>query len=237
MDYLSQKNTLPKILTDINLETLKESVIIIYGGTSGIGKEIAKLAAEYKAKIFSYSRRTGNDIIFFNKIKQDLCNLKKIHGKIDYVINTAAILQKGAIIKRDITEIINEIETNYIGPVFITKFALEIGCKSILLFGSSSYSKGRENYSIYSSTKAAVVNFTQAIAKETSNMNINVIVPQRTNTPMRRKSFGIEPDESLLDPKIVAEISLKTLLTEITGAIIKIIKEKDKITPSIQIEF
>ena len=50
-------------------------------------------------------------------------------------------------------------------------------------------------YSIYSSTKVAVVNYAQEIIDEWADDGIlvNVINPQRTMIPMRLKPFGEEP--------------------------------------------
>ena len=52
--------------------------------------------------------------------------------------------------------------------------------------------------SVYSCTKAAVVNFTQALAEERSDLFVNAIIPQRINTPMRRKNF---PEENPKTPQ------------------------------------
>ena len=50
-------------------------------------------------------------------------------------------------------------------------------------------------YSIYSSTKIAVVNYAQEITDEWADdgIRVNVINPQRTTTPMRLRQFGEEP--------------------------------------------
>ena len=79
-------------------------------------------------------------------------------------------------------------------------------------------------YSIYSSTKAAIVNLVQALSEEWSaqSIRINCINPERTKTPMRRKSFGIEPDESLLKPETVAIASINTLVSDLTGEVIDV---------------
>ena len=72
---------------------------------------------------------------------------------------------------------------------------------SLLYFTSSSYTRGRSGYSLYSSAKAAVVNLTQALADEWSGdgVRVNCINPERTGTPMRTKAFGEEPAGSLLE--------------------------------------
>ena len=71
---------------------------------------------------------------------------------------------------------------------------------SLLLFTSSSYTRGRGGYSLYSSAKAAVVNLTQALADEwaADGVRVNCVNPERTGTPMRTKAFGEEPAGSLL---------------------------------------
>ncbi len=97
----------------------------------------------------------------------------------------------------------------------------------LLFYTSSSYTRGRAFYSMYSSTKAATVNFVQALAQEweKSEIRVNVINPQRTKTPMRIKNFGNEPDKTLLSAEKVAEVSIKTLLSNFTGQIIDVKKD------------
>ena len=95
---------------------------------------------------------------------------------------------------------------------------------SLIFYTSSSYTRGRALYSIYSSTKAAIVNLVQALAEEWENekIRINVINPERTATPMRFSNFGKEPEETLLKPEKVAEATLNTLLSDYTGQVIDV---------------
>ena len=82
-------------------------------------------------------------------------------------------------------------------------------------------------YSIYSSTKAAIVNLVQALSEEwfTFGIRINCINPERTKTPMRVKSFGSEPEESLLNPEVVAITSVNTLISTLTGEVVDVRRE------------
>ena len=79
-------------------------------------------------------------------------------------------------------------------------------------------------YSVYSSSKAAVVNFAQAMSEELyeNGIRINVMNPERTNTPMRRSNFGNEPLDTLLDSKTVAEEALRAVLLDITGQVVDV---------------
>ena len=98
---------------------------------------------------------------------------------------------------------------------------------SLLLFTSSSYTRGRSGYSLYSSAKAATVNLTQALADEWAGdgVRVNCINPERTATPMRAKAFGQEPADSLLESEVVARTSLDVLVSGLTGHVIDVRRE------------
>ena len=127
----------------------------------------------------------------------------------------------------NINDVRKDIEINYIGAINVAKASIPYLQKTmggILLFTSSSYTRGRALYSTYSSTKAGIVNLTQALAEELSSdkIKINVINPERTATPMRTKAFGKEPEDSLLSVEKAGKMSLKTLLSDLTGQVIDI---------------
>lgn len=214
-----------------SLDKIKDKVIVIFGGTSGIGKCIVDLAQQYGAKIHSASTRLGCDITKY----EDVCNfLEKVYkenNKIDYIINSAGILKMGKLLDREIDDIRKDIEINYVGSINVAKASIPYLKETkggLLLFASSSYTRGRALYSTYSSTKAGIVNLAQALAEEltSDNIKINVINPERTATPMRFKAFGQEPEGSLLQPEIVAEASLKTLLSDLTGQVIDVRRDR-----------
>lgn len=94
----------------------------------------------------------------------------------------------------------------------------------LLLYTSSSYTRGRADYSLYSSTKAAVVNLTQALADEWAcqGVRVNCVNPERTATPMRLRAFGDEPAGTLLSPAAVARTSLDVLLSRLTGQVVDV---------------
>ena len=68
------------------------------------------------------------------------------------------------------------------------------------------------------------MNFVQAIAEEwqPDGIRVNCIDPERTRTPMREKNFGIEPEGSLLESRVVAEETLKCLLSDYTGQVVDV---------------
>ncbi|MDM7229704.1 bifunctional cytidylyltransferase/SDR family oxidoreductase [Escherichia coli] len=217
--------------TGDNLDYIKDKNIIIFGGNSGIGLEIKKAAILLGANVEIASRSFNNvDIVDIECVKNYLAQMEKKLGCIDYIINTAGVLIKKPIDMLTNEEVHTLININFIGAVNIAMASKQYLKKSsgmLLNFTSSSYTRGRSYYALYSSSKAAIVNFTQAIAEEWSseNIKVNCINPERTATPMRTINFGIEPAELLLDPRDVALTSLKVLGADRTGLIIDVRKD------------
>lgn len=229
LDKLLQIKT-SKILND-NIETslskLTDKVIVIIGGNSGIGKCMNEIATKYNANVIVGSRINKVDITSHHSIKMFLKEVNSKYGRIDCIVNTAAILNKKSLNNMKIKEINELIRTNYFGVANLALLSfpyLKATKGQLLNFTSSSYTYGRASYSIYSSTKAAVVNFTQAIADEWNSYDIkvNCINPERTKTAMRENAFGKEESQTLLDPSIVAFKSLLVLVSNETGIIFDI---------------
>ena len=213
------------------LDGIRDKVIAVFGGTSGIGQCICDLAQECGAKVYPASTRNGCDITSYESVCEFLEKIYQENKRIDYVINSAGVLKMGKLLDRDIEDIKLDININYVGSINVAKASIPYLQKTkggILLFASSSYTRGRSLYSTYSSTKAGIVNLAQALAEELASdkIKINVINPERTATPMRFKAFGKEPEGSLLMPEVVAEASLKTLLSDLTGQVIDVRREQ-----------
>jgi len=207
---------------------LEGRTVVVFGGSYGIGADIAERATELGAKVFSFSRSaTGTHVERREDIKAAIAQVLDEVDRIDYVVNTAGVLPRGDL--QDTTEetVYSATEINYLAPVFIAQefypHLLASG-GSLLLFTSSSYTRGRRGYSLYSSAKAAVVNLTQALADEWADagVRVNCINPERTGTPMRTKAFGEEPADSLLASIEVARVSLDTLISGTTGQVIDV---------------
>jgi len=202
--------------------------IVIFGGNSGIGNCIATLCTNLGAKVCILSRSTGNtDIADKESVKKELAHIANKYGQIDFIVNCAAILLKETLHASNYQDVCNAINTNYLGMVNIAIEAfpyLRASRGQLLLFTSSSYTRGRAFYSIYSSTKAAAVNFMQALSQEWEpfGIKVNCINPERTKTPMRISNFGNEPEGTLLDPMVVAQASLSVLTADYTGQVIDV---------------
>lgn len=228
MDKLFQlKSTEPNDV-QIGAESFREKVAVVFGGSYGIGKNIVEMLEQSGAHVHSFSRSaTHTDVGDDNQVALALSAVEQKEGHIDYVINTAGVLNREPLASMEYDTILKAVQTNYMGTVNValrSRPYLQRTRGKLIFFTSSSYTRGRAFYSIYSSTKAAIVNFVQAVAQEwdADGISINCINPERTKTPMRQQNFGVEPDETLLMPERVAEATLRTLLTDCTGQVIDV---------------
>lgn len=228
MDKLFQlKSTEPNDV-QIDAESFRGKVAVVFGGSYGIGKNIVEMLEQSGAHVHSFSRSaTHTDVGDDNQVALALAAVEQKEGHIDYVINTAGVLNREPLASMEYDTILKAVQTNYMGTVNValrSRSYLQRTRGKLIFFTSSSYTRGRAFYSIYSSTKAAIVNFVQAVAQEwdADGISINCINPERTKTPMRQQNFGVEPDETLLMPERVAEATLRTLLTDCTGQVIDV---------------
>lgn len=207
---------------------LSGKTVVVFGGSYGIGADVAALARTHGADVFTFSRSaTATDVAKRLDVADAAAQVLAQTGRVDFVINTAGVLPRGSLVDTSEETIYSATEINYLGPVFIAQeFYPHLAATggSLLLYTSSSYTRGRAGYSLYSSAKAAVVNLTQALADEWSadGVRVNCINPERTATPMRTKAFGEEPVGSLLESRAVARVSLDVLISSFTGHLIDV---------------
>ncbi|MGV9195192.1 SDR family NAD(P)-dependent oxidoreductase [Microbacterium sp. MC2] len=210
------------------LPDLRDRTVVVFGGSYGIGASICELAANAGARVFEFSRSTtGTDVRRTDDVRDALSAVVEEAGSIDIVVVTAGVLRISPLVEAPAEDLADTIETNLLAPVLIAREAfphLSATGGQVLLFTSSSYTRGRAGYGVYSATKAGVVNLTQALSEEWAphGVRINCINPQRTHTPMRTAAFGEEPPGTLLEPADVARVSLNVAASDLTGQVVTV---------------
>lgn len=207
---------------------LKDKLFAVIGSSGGIGSSIVSMLVEKGAKVLKLSRSSKDypfDISKREIVQKTFRMIEEKFGKLDGLVNAAGILTKKGLETLSFEEIENELFVNLHGVIYSCKTAPLKHGAHIVNIASSSFSKGRKDMAVYSATKAAVVNFSQALAEEMPFLRINVIVPQRTKTMMRLKNFKDEDVKLLLDPVQVAQKVIEVLEADnITGQIIEVKK-------------
>lgn len=209
---------------------LQGKIVVVIGGTSGIGLKLVEHLRAASACVFSFSRTTTPpvDVTSFLSLTDALDRVLSEAGRIDIVITCAGDLIRKSVETMSIEEWHHILDTNLTGAFLVAKAAVPHFKKqrsgSLFYVGSSSYTRGREGYAAYSSSKAALVNFCQALAEELSpwNIRVNLVSPGRVATPLRFRSFGNEAPGSLLDPDLVARTFIEALTVETSGSIFEV---------------
>ncbi|MFC0864966.1 SDR family NAD(P)-dependent oxidoreductase [Sphaerimonospora cavernae] len=222
------ESTAPALTGDAYRDGLAGRTLVVFGGSYGIGAEIVELAKGYGAAVHSFSRtQNGVRVEDPAAVADALARVYGETGRIDYVVNTAAVLHMGRLDEAGPHVIEETVGVNYLGPINVARASFKYLAESdghLLLYTSSSYTRGRAAYSLYSSSKAAVVNLTQALADEWAGhgVRVNCVNPERTATPMRLRAFGDEPATTLLSAEAVARTSLDVLLSRLTGQVVDV---------------
>ncbi len=189
---------------------LKDKVAIITGGSRGIGRSIVKAFLQNGARVTIGARsiseidntvkdlRTEGEIIGVVtdvSREKDVRNLVEQtvsrYGDIDILINAAGIQGPiGPLVEVDIEEWINNIHINLIGTVLCCKHVLPTMINKrrgkVINFSGGGSTSPRPNFSAYACSKTAVVRFTETLAEEVRDFNIqvNAIAPGAVNTKM-----------------------------------------------------
>lgn len=207
---------------------LRGKVVLVFGASSGIGLELVE-QLEAEGALVAGQSRTGSGTFVEDRgcVVQALKSAAATYGRVDHVILTAGILNVGPLALLTDDQLHHDVDVNLTAAFIVAQESqkyLADSKGSLTLFASSSYTRGRANYTVYSATKAAIVNLTQALADEWSSdgIRVNCISPSRTATPMRTRAFGAEEEGTLLPAGAVAGASLQVLASAMTGQVVDV---------------
>ena len=171
---------------------MKNKVVLVVGGSTGIGLGTVKAFEELGCEVYSIDRSVC-DIRDHKQIDRYMNNLKKI----DILINNAAINYCKKIEEICLEEWDNVIRTNLTSYFYIIKKSLpkmSRGSKIVNVSSIAGRNKSLVSGVHYTSSKAGIIGLTRQLAQELGPMgiNINCICPSQTLTPMLRESMSIE---------------------------------------------
>ncbi|MCL8007421.1 SDR family oxidoreductase [Gelidibacter japonicus] len=164
-------------------------VVLITGGSSGIGKSVGEFLTEKGFIVYGTSRnpKTYSDSKF-NLVRLDVADVDSIreavktviaqHGRIDVLINNAGAGITGPIEEIPDTEIQRNFETNFFGPIRVIKAVLPQMRvqKSGLIINITSIAgyMGLPYRGVYSASKGALELLTEAFRMEVKDFNIRM---------------------------------------------------------------
>ncbi len=181
-----------------------EKVVVITGGTDGIGLTTAKLFAAEGGHVYITGRRQdrldealkelGNGVVGVQGDVSDLADLdrlyaavKRDHGRVDVVFANAGISESAAIGAIEEDHFDRVFAINVKGTIFTVQKALPLMSRggAIVLAGSGAGIKGFPSLSVYSATKAAIRSFARTWTTDlkSQGIRVNVVSPGMVATP------------------------------------------------------
>ncbi len=230
---------------------LKGHVALVTGGYRGLGKNIClglaseglnvainyrhkpeeteAIIKEIKEKYSIRAIKVKGDVTVENDVKSIFKTIIDEYGKIDVLINNAAICPTTMIKDTSLEEWKNVINTNLTG-VFLTcremvNYLLDNNLKGkiINVASQAAYNGSKNGKTAYATSKGGVVSFTHSLAKEISRygINVNAVAPGLINTAMTAQLLNEQME------KYNREIPIGRIaqLDEITSTIIFLISD------------
>ncbi|HTD98171.1 MAG TPA: glucose 1-dehydrogenase [Mucilaginibacter sp.] len=193
---------------------LSESVILITGALTGIGRATALAFADEGSTVVIAGRREEagkqleaelrakgveaafirTDVRYENEVENLVNQAMALYGRIDVAVNNAAVEgNPGPILDQTAESYAETFDTNVLGIVLSLKHELRVmipkGHGSIINISSSYGSIGAAYASIYVGSKHAVEGITKSVALEvaTTGVRVNVVAPGTTETGMLKR--------------------------------------------------
>jgi len=190
---------------------LENKVLLITGGSRGIGKAIALRCADEGAIVVitwvshkepamevvnEIHRRNGlamsiqADVRNEDDAKKVMSEIKKEYGRLDILVNNAGIMKNNLLLMTKTDEFDLLVATNCKGPFLYSRAAAKLMLKQksgrIINISSVVGVYGSKGQSVYSATKSFVIGFTKSLAKELGPLGItvNAIAPGFIDTDL-----------------------------------------------------
>ena len=219
----------PRLELDFLSTSLEGKIFAVTGASGGIGQALCEHLKSLGATVLEISQVASPlqaDLTNYSEVEKLFQMIHQTYGDLDGLINGVGTLQLKEFDLLSHDEIKQTVDSNLMSTIYCCKCAELKKGGHIINISSSSYSKGRKDYLIYSASKAAVVNFTQGLAEARPDLCVNVVVPQRTDTSLRRAHFPLEDKASLIQPEEIADkISHLLKSSSCTGSILEIRKK------------
>ena len=242
------------------MKILKDKIVLVTGGASGIGEIMCQLLIERSANIIIWDINSDNLELLNLKysslgklttMKVDVSSISQINiaakevinvfGGIDLLINNAGIIVGNYFHEHSEADITNTLSINANAPIYITHAFLDNmllrNSGHICNIASSGGLLSNPKMSVYVATKWSLIGFSDSLRLEMEqlkkNINVTTIMPYYINTGMFN---GVKSKIPILDPETTALTIIKAIeknkkMVSIPGYIYRITRFAQAILP------
>ena len=224
-------------------------VILISGGSDGLGKAMAKklapnnqviILAHNKSKLEAAAKEINCDFVEaeltdYSSIKTAVNEVISKYQKIDVLINNAGVWVEGGLEENDPDKIKEVIGINSLGTILLTKAVLpymrSTNSGLIINIISQDGLSSKKNRSVYHASKWAITGFTRCLQDDLEDLNIKVtaVYPGLIKTKLFEKN-GVQRDlTNALEPAEVA-LQIENVINLNSGTYIPELSIKNKLT-------
>ena len=223
-------------------------VMLITGTRKGIGKQLAKYYTDKGFRVIGCSRKSINfeldnyqhyylDVSNETAVKKAYYEIKNKYGRLDVLINNAGIGSANHTLLTPLKTVREIMNTNFLGTFLFCREAARLmkknGFGRIVNIVTVATPLKLEGEAVYASSKAAVVNLSQILARELAEFGItvNAIGPTPIKTDLIRSiskdkidrlinSIPIKRYGEIRDVTNVIDFFLKPASDFVTGQVI-----------------
>ncbi|MCI0707365.1 MAG: 3-oxoacyl-ACP reductase FabG [Ignavibacteriae bacterium] len=196
---------------------LHNKVVLITGGSRGIGAATVRMFADAGARVaFTYSTqrdaahkvaeevsRKGRQALMLKvniarraEVQKAVREIKKHFGRIDVLVNNAGIWKRAPIDTMTEQQLAETLNINLKSAFYFCGAVVPLMKKQkygrIINITSTAGQRGEPFYSHYAATKAGIIGLTKSLAAELGqyNINVNAVAPGLVDTDMTAAALG-----------------------------------------------
>jgi 3-oxoacyl-[acyl-carrier protein] reductase len=213
----------PELAHAPSTKLLDGQVVLVTGGTRGIGRAIVEAAGRHGATVcFTYSQRqdlaedlSGRltaqgqralavqaDVRDFRRAQEVVAQTLERFGRLDGLVNNAGVTRDAALMMMDPADWRDVLDTNLTGVFNYCRAAIVTFMKQragrIVNIASVSGLTGMARQVNYSASKAGIIGLTKALAKEVAGygIRVNALAPGYIETDMTDRLGPKQRDEA-----------------------------------------
>ena len=184
---------------------MKGKNIVIIGGNSGIGKEVATQAEQGGANLFLYSRNGVGSRQF--DVTDEGLELQDLPEVIDGLVYCPGSINLKPFHRISMEDFRIEMEVNFFGAVKVLQAGLKNLKKSeaasVVLYSTVAVQTGMGFHAGIASAKGAVEGLVRSLAAEwaPSKIRVNAIAPSLTDTPLAKQLVSTDEKRAASDKR------------------------------------